>query len=431
MTQLRASVGVMTGSSIAQAAIFAAASVVATRLLGAHGRGVMVVGTALGSTVALLAGMGSGIHLRARLPTARGADRVRLLASFSWTTVVGSIASALIAVALSVISSRFIATELGRPAFLLGMVAVTFGYVAFSQFTEPWYAAGEFRAGSVWATVVAATGLVALLVAATVSRSATALVIGQGSGMSLAALAQAYLLRRRGLLRFDRPDRRTVVDLLRSGSPSLGLTVGLAITLKADRYILGAVVGPAAVGVYSLISTLSELPRLVPAAIGQMLMRDTAIGAGIGRARRMTAIGVACAVVAALVIAGGSWLLLGPMFGPDFARAHGVLLVLLVAEVSFAPFTVASRGMLGGGWARVGGSIGLAGGLAAVALFLFSIPVWGVWGAALSCLIAYAGMSLVAWRTYRRRLLQRPRLATVEEAPVLVTAAVSKRTDLE
>jgi O-antigen/teichoic acid export membrane protein len=409
---------VMTGSSIAQVAVFAVMSVLSTRLLGAHGRGLMVVGTAVGSTMALLAGMGSGAYLRARLPLLTGLDRSRLLASFTWWTMLGSLISAILAVALSLASARLIDSEFAQPRFLCAVLAVTFGYVAFSQFTEPWYAAGEFRVGSVWATVVAGSGLIAMLVAVLFSRSASVLLLAQGLGMTFMAVTQASHLHRHGLLTFRRPARRDMLDLLWSGSPALGLTVGLAITLKADRYILGAVAGASAVGVYALVSTLSELPRLIPASFGQVVMRETAVGITLRRARRAVGAAVIAAAVIGVAVAAGGSLLLGPVFGPEFADASPLLLVMLVAELAFAPFAVASRGLLGGGHTRMAGTIGVVGGLVAVLLFIVLIPVWGTYGAAASCLTVYGGMSLVSWRLFRDRLgvrIAMPRSPAISE----------------
>lgn len=394
----------LTGSTVAQAAGYAACAVVASRALGPHGRGLMVLGTTIASLTPLLAGLGTGSRLRAHLPNVTGVHRQRLLASYTWWSVLAvGLAGGLSAV-LSVGSASFIDPVLADPSYLVALLFCTAGYVALTQFPDAWYAAGHFRAGGVWAAAMAAGGLVGLTVGVVVDRSAWVLLLAQSLGVLAVAAVQATRLHAAGLLPLSAPGRAELVDLLRSGWRALGLTTGLALMARADRYLLGVTTTVSTVGVYSLAATLSEAPRVVPAALGQILNRDVALGAGVPHARRELRLAVLSAAAMSVVVAVGGWLLVVPFFGAAFADARPLLLILLVAEVGFAPFAVASRGLLGGGWLGTAGALGAVGGLAAVALFAVVIPIWGPYGAAAACVVAYAGLSAAAWTLLGRRL---------------------------
>ncbi|MFI6759949.1 lipopolysaccharide biosynthesis protein [Micromonospora sp. NPDC050417] len=402
----RSPVAFLTGSSLAQSASYAVSAVLASTLLGPHQRGLMVLGVTTGSIAGLLTGLGTGSALRSRLPAVSGTPTgARLLASYTWWSIVSVAAGGGLAVLLSVLSAPLIDTGLSEPPFLLAVLVVTTGYVALTQFPDVWYAAGRFRAGSGWAALVAAGGLVGVLIGATLDRSAWALLLAQGTGMVAIAALQAARLHVVGLVPLAAPGRRELAELLRHGCRALGLTMGLALALRADRYVLGAVAGAATVGIYSVAATLSEGPRVVPAALGQIVNREVALGAGVARVVRTRRTALLAAAAASLLVGVGGWFLIIPIFGTEFADARPLLLVLLLAEIAFAPFAVASRGLLGGGWMTTAGLLGAAGSVVALILFAITIPLWGGYGAAIACVLTYAGLSVASWRLLRPRLV--------------------------
>ncbi|MGW4462102.1 lipopolysaccharide biosynthesis protein [Micromonospora sp. NPDC004704] len=401
----RSPVAFLTGSSLAQSASYALSAVLASTLLGPHQRGLMVLGITTGSIAGLLSGLGTGSALRSRLPAVTGTPAAqRLLASYTWWSVVSAVTGGGLAVLLSILSGPLIDPGLAEPPFLVAVLVITIGYVALTQFPDVWYAAGRFRAGSAWAAAVAAGGLVGVLLGALLDRSAWILLLAQGLGMVTVAVVQCARLRMVGLVPLDSPDRREMIDMLRHGFRALGLTMGLALALRADRYVLGAVAGAATVGIYSVAATLSEGPRVVPAALGQLVNREVALGGGLSRVARARRTALLAAALIGLVVAVGGWFLIVPVFGEAFADARPLLLVLLVAEVAFAPFAVASRALLGGGWMTTAGLLGAAGSVVALILFALAIPLWGAYGAAIACILTYAGLSVASWRLLRRRL---------------------------
>ena len=401
----QSTVAFLTGSSLAQSASYALSAVLASSLLGPHHRGLMVLGVTTGSIAALLSGMGTGSALRSRLPTVVNATAgQRLLASYTWWSVIAVVVAGGLALLLSILSASLIDPRLGAPSFLVGVLVVTTGYVALTQFPDAWYAAGRFRAGNGWAAVVAAGGLVGVLAGAQFERSASTLLLAQGLGMVTVAAVQGARLRVVRLVVFRTPGRHELSDLLRHGFRALGLTMGLALALRADRYVLGAVSGAAMVGVYSVAATLSEGPRVVPAALGQIVNREVALGCGLSRVVRARRSALLAATLMGLLVAVGGWFLIVPIFGAEFADARPLLLVLLVAEIAFAPFAVASRGLLGGGWMASAGLLGAGGSVAALILFALAIPLWDGYGAAIACVLTYAGLSIASWRLLLPRL---------------------------
>src|SRR5207302_4556569 len=129
------------------------------------------------------------------------------------------------------------------------------------------FADGRFRRGALSAAAMGAGGLIGVLAVLTVSRSASAVLLAQAVGMVLVGAAELLGLRRAGLVTLTRPDPAQIRSLLRQGTPALGLTVGLMVALRADRYFLGVDTGAATVRVYSPTSTLSEIARMLPVAV--------------------------------------------------------------------------------------------------------------------------------------------------------------------
>lgn len=408
-------VAFLTGSSAVQMGSNMLAALLASSALGPYGRGLMVLGVSTAGIVPLLAGLGTGPRLRSALPAAadEGARR-RLLGCYAWWSVAAAGTAAALAVLVSVLSAPAIDRSLADPRYLLALAVLTSGYVAHTQLPDLWYAAGRFRAGSGWAMLTTGGGAAGLLAGVLLAPSAWSLLLGQGTGMLAAAGAQVVRLRSTGLLCFPRPDRGELRDLLRRGFPALGLTLGLALTLRTDRYVLGSISGAAAVGVYSVAATLGQVPRMIPTAIGQLTNREAAASAAFrpGPAVRRAVLAV---VATGAVTAVTGWLLLVPLLGAEFADARPLLLVLVVAELAFAPYAVVSRALLGAGWMGTAGVFGLLWSGLAVPLFVVAVRLWGASGAALACVALYAGLSassgaLLSWRLAR---LRRP-----ESAPV-------------
>jgi O-antigen/teichoic acid export membrane protein len=408
----RSALAFLTGSSAVQLGSNMLAALLASSVLGPYGRGLMVLGLSTAGIVPLLAGMGTGPRLRSEYPSvAAGPDRRRLLASYTWWSVAAVGAAGGSAVLVSVLSAAIIDQALAEPRYLVALFVLTSGYVAHTQLPDVWYAAGLFRAGGAWAMLTTAGGTIGLIVGVLVAPSGWALLSAQGAGMVAVTGAQVAHLRSRGLLCFQRPTRRELHGLLRRGYRALGLTLGLALALRMDRYVLGSIAGAAAVGVYSIAATLGQVPRMIPNAIGQIVTYDIAEQRASFRPGPAAGLAVVAVVAASGVVAAAGALVILPLLGTEFAGALPLLLVLLVAEIALAPYAVASRALLGAGWMGTAGGFGLAWSATAVVLFVMTVRLWGPLGAALACTALYAGISLSSWALLSRRLAARPRAA--------------------
>jgi hypothetical protein len=270
-------------------------------------------------------------------------------------------------------------------------------------------------------------GLIGVIAALAHGRSAAPALFGQGAGILVGATYEVWALRRDGLATFHFPAPGEMSALWRRGAPALGLTIGSSLAFRADRYVLGAFAGPAAVGVYSLAATCGEVPRLLYTAVAQWFQRQATLGrrhAPLGKA-----IAVACGIAAVLAvpIAAAGWLLIVPVFGSDFAAGRSLLLVLLIAEILFAPYLVACRGLLGRGWIRTAGLLGLAGSGVSLVCYPVFAKVDGAMGLAVGSGLLYLGLSVSSVVLFGRRTAHDPELSNDAPAgnggPAMLTRA--------
>lgn len=388
----------LVAASGAQMGSLIIAALVTSTILGAQARGLMVIGLTTAGIVGLVAGLGTGPQLRATLPdTPSGPRRDLLLSSFAWATLAAMVFGALVTALTCAVLGSVIDAALVDPAFLLAMVVLTWAYVLQGQFPDLWYAIGRFREGSTWTVAAVVAGVAALLASLTVTHDVSTLLLGQGLMMLFVSAAQAVRLRRVGLLLMQRPDFRYLARFIGRGAGIVGLTVGLAITLRLDRYVLGAFAGAGAVGVYAIASSMAQAPRLMPNASSQLVNHDAAVDHRPGRAAKVTALTAGGVLLVGAVILLLGWLLIVPLLGPEFAEAAPLLLILLLAEVAFVPYAIASRTLMGRGRLRAAGALGAMWSVVALAVFAFAISRWGMTGAAIACLMVYAGVSVTYW----------------------------------
>jgi O-antigen/teichoic acid export membrane protein len=392
----------MSGTSAAQLACNAGAALVATRVLGPDERGVMVLGVTIGSLCALIGGFGTGSAVRRQL-CLPGGDRPALASAYARCSVAGALSAVLLGVASTAASAPLIDIALARPPFLVAVGCYTASQMVVGQVVDAWFADGRFHRGGVAAAVTSAGGLAGVLLASG-AESAASLLIAQAGGVAVMLAAETAALRRGGLLKWAPVPRGTVIGLLRLGAPTLGLSMGLVVVLRADRYVIGLTAGTAAVGVYSLAATLGEVPRMLSAALGQMCLRDISLGRGAPNLVRTTLLALATTAVAGLLVVFAAWLLVVPLFGQAFGDARELLVVLVAAEVCFAPFVVASRGLIGGGWTTAAGVLGAAGAIGAIGVYGVTGSLGGAIGVAVGSVVLYAAMSTVAWTLLRRRV---------------------------
>jgi O-antigen/teichoic acid export membrane protein len=409
----------LSGASAMQMASTATCALLATRALGPADRGVMVLGLTVGAIVGMAGGLGTGTAVRSQLPVmSPGRARLHLLSAYTWCSIGSAVLAPVVAVAVVGGSAGFIDPTLGSTPFLLATAIFTLAQTLQTQIVEVWFADGRFRRGSLAAAAMNVLALGCLVAALAGTRSVSALLCAQAAGMLAVVPVQVAALRRHGLVVCSPPRAVALGSLVRRGLPALGLTVGLTLALRADRYLLGALAGTAALGVYSLAATVSEVARILPTVLGQLFLRDVSLGRGASRLVRTTGVAVAAAVVCGTAVLLGGWLLIVPVFGPEFTAARPLLVVLVIAEVCFAPYAVTCRGLLGGGWTRTAGVLGIVSGFGAIAVYAVGAAAGGSVGTAVGNVIMYGTLSALAF------VLLKKRLARVEDPPL--TGVVSK-----
>ena len=118
---------------------------------------------------------------------------------------------------------------------------------------------------------------------------------------------------------------------------------------RADAYVLAAYLGPRAVGIYSVASTLAEIPLLVARAVQpSVISMAAALGISSGKDVARIARAVLGVYVLGLPVYGLTvmWLL-GPALGEQFGEAATPLWTLLIATTCLAVHTVLSGFFLG------------------------------------------------------------------------------------
>lgn len=181
--------------------------------------------------------------------------------------------------------------------------------------------------------------------------------------------------------------------LLRTGLPFLGFNVGQVVAFRADRYLLGLLSTPTALGLYSVAATPAELLRLPVTALGQILMQRTvADGANRAALWRACVLTLAVTLPPALIL----FLVAGPLvslvFGPRYALAGEVLRIMVISELVVALFLVISRIAAGAGLARSTGLATTAGAVVGVAALCLLAPSYGAVGAAWASVCSYSVM---------------------------------------
>jgi O-antigen/teichoic acid export membrane protein len=187
-------------------------------------------------------------------------------------------------------------------------------------------------------------------------------------------------------------DGRLLRNMLAFGVRSYVQTVIQNLLQRVDQYLVQAAQGPAQVGFYSLgvhlIETLGELPQ----AIGLVLYPRLAT-LGEEEMHRLTA--QTCRRTLLLVVpAAVALTVFGPyiitlLYGAAFAPAGAPLLWLAVGNAALAIFVIVTRDFTARSKQAVNTVAGVIALIINVALNLYTIPRYGIVGAAFATAVAY------------------------------------------
>ncbi len=224
----------------------------------------------------------------------------------------------------------------------------------------------------------------------------------------------------------------------KAGRPSLALArrvckfgmkaqAGTLLTLVNERLdfaIVGALVGPAALGIYAIASRFAELLRLPSTVINYVLYPRYARQDGVASAAQARALIPRVGWVspaAALPLALAATFVLPAVFGEAFRPAVVPTYILLVGLSGGAVAGIISAYLYGNG--RPGlDSLGMGAGVVmTIVLDVLLIPRYGVLGAAIASAVSYTttiGVLIACFWTVTRQREKAPAEPAIGEAPV-------------
>jgi O-antigen/teichoic acid export membrane protein len=407
----------LTVARLASVAATFLAGVVAARLLTPAEVGVAGVGLTAGWAVAIAAN--GGLNIAAVIHLGERAEPRETIVRRFIGYLLGSLA---VAVALTAVVGPLVGAFVLRsqqPWLFVGaavLAGATIGY----ELTGALLLGLERRRAYVVTDLLrsgATLGLTALVLL-WLSRSASGYVLATGLGVVVPAAFAVYLLRRatgslRPLLEASHAKRTLRLGL--SGQVGNVLTF---LNLRLDLLLVPAFVTLDQAGIYFVTTRVAEVVGQASTAASSMLFPhvaaqgDRSSTATTERTSRLTLLAtlVAGGVLAAL----GSFIL-GLFFGPVYRAGALTLLILLVGMVPLALSRVLAADLKGRGrpgLVSIGTGIGA---VVTVVADVILIPLWGIRGAAVASVLAYAVSAGVLAVQYRRvsggrfsRLLPRP-----------------------
>jgi O-antigen/teichoic acid export membrane protein len=229
-----------------------------------------------------------------------------------------------------------------------------------------------------------------------------ALIVNLGT-LALTAGAIVWSAHRDGVAGL-RPSAELLKEELRFGGRAILGTAAERLQFRADSFILNAVVGVRATGIYSVTSGLAETLWYVPNALGTvMFSRAVDPKADAGRiAAVLTRTTIAVALLTAIPAFALGPRLVRFVYGSAFSDAGVALRLILPGIVAYSVVAVLSRYIVGRGRPGVGTMVLLTGLVLNILANLILIPRYGINGAAASSSISYGLTAIVTLAVFRR-----------------------------
>ena len=233
--------------------------------------------------------------------------------------------------------------------------------------------------------VLAATG--ALSVPIVIGLTASGYVVGGGYLWSVV----------RGRIDSVRFLPSTWTTIIRGGLPVLGGSFGQSLAFRADRLVLGVLVTPAALGIFSVAATTAELPRLLLLPVTQILANRVAGGEISASTLRglVIRLGLGYSVVMLVVGLVGASVVL-PVVGEEFDAVRDSITVLTFSEVLLGFYFLSVAVLTGLGKFRRLPAPAVGGAVVILLADVFVIPFHGGMGAAWVRVAGFGFMSVVA-----------------------------------
>ena len=231
---------------------------------------------------------------------------------------------------------------------------------------------------------------------------------------SLAMLTGSIRLRQRGFFSgWGRPSPALAKKIAAfGGRGQLGNMLWL-MNLRFDFILLGALAGPAVLGIYAVASKFAELMRLLPTAINYVLYPRFArlrADEAAAETRRLLPRSTALTLILTPILAVATYIALPILYGKAFRSAVTPAEIIIIGLSVEGAAAVASAFLLGRG--RPGlNSVGMGvGATITVTLDIILIPRYGALGGAITSAVTYLTTTTVLVVLARSQLRAAPRV---------------------
>jgi O-antigen/teichoic acid export membrane protein len=188
-----------------------------------------------------------------------------------------------------------------------------------------------------------------------------------------------------------------------SGLPALVVRLGLDMTMRFDRILLGILASTGQVGIYSVAVTTSEMLWFIPAGIAQVVFHRVASAqVPVHRLRRVRIVNLTLSLLGAGVLAVLAPTLIRALFGDAFQGATTAMRVLLIAAVAICCYQIDITCVVASNGLRPASGITSVSLPVVVLLDLALIPRYGLLGAAWASVAGYVLMAALAARAVSR-----------------------------
>lgn len=260
-------------------------------------------------------------------------------------------------------------------------------------------------------------------------KGTTSVVIALVTSGALATATGLLRLGQRGYFTgWGRPSSALAKKMLAFGARGqLGNMLWL-MNLRFDFILLGALAGPADLGIYAVASKVAELMRLAPTAINYVLYSRFArlpAAQANAEARHLLPRALALTLALAPVVAAGAYFGLPIVYGEAFRAAVAPAEIIIIGLSIEGAAAVASAYLVGRGHPGMN-SIGMGiGATITVTLDAILIPRYGAMGGAVTSAVTYLTTTVVLVLLMRRMLSGRPLTAMSLRNAFRLTASES------
>ena len=198
--------------------------------------------------------------------------------------------------------------------------------------------------------------------------------------------------------------RTRFASMLKYSAKSYPGMISELVTLRIDTFFLNYFSGAAPVGVYTVAVSLASVLSYLPTAVRNVLMPFVAREADSQITSRLSRLMIIILSLAAVLLLPLVWVLVIPVYGPEFAGARPLFLMLLPGMIFWGVFTLLASDIEGRGFPLQVSIVSVISAIAAVTLDWLLIPIWNATGAAVVSSLTYGLAMLLAALVYRRLL---------------------------